>query len=536
MRVSVYAVAVAALAGCTVTQNPGQDVDSGGLEGEAGGSIDAAGSDGAAGPDGLAGEDASAGMNDSPSGTGADGTAASDLDGSDAALAEGAPGEAGGGADAGMASDAEQADATTTETTIGPFCGCPSGTTFDGRSCNPSDGCGAQTTPCSLPNATATCQAGACAVFQCAADYGDCNAQAADGCETSLRTSNADCGACGQACTGGATCIDGVCSVGCAPPLTSCSGTCADLVTSTAHCGGCSTGCASAYDQTATCVNGMCVYSAMTCPPGQTSCNGDCVDTTRDPSNCGGCYTSCYANGLVGVCTNGQCSPCPSGLVTCPNPAGLPFPCVDTRRSIANCGACGAGCSANQTCSMGTCVPLTSAAFVTGIAVDDMAVDDTSIYFVSSGAGTVSVLPKTGGTAPRTLATGEAKPVHIALDAQYVYYSANLGGAIKRVPKNGATPAAVVVPTTQPTELVVDSQRVYWVSGTTLSAAPSSGGGHSRANGSDTVRVKSRNPPETSPSTPRTLARKLAGSSPPASATASPQSERIRHQSRIEPS
>ena len=66
--------------------------------------------------------------------------------------------------------------------------------------------------------------------------------------------------------------------------------------------------------------------------------------------------------------------------------------------------------------------------------------------------------------------------------------------------------------------------------------APSSGGGQSRASGSETVRVNSRKPPETRPSTPSTRARREEGRLWPKAATVAPQSESMKHHSTIEPS
>ena len=66
--------------------------------------------------------------------------------------------------------------------------------------------------------------------------------------------------------------------------------------------------------------------------------------------------------------------------------------------------------------------------------------------------------------------------------------------------------------------------------------APCSGGGQSRANGSETVRVKSRNPPETRPSTPSTRARSEEGKFRPKRRRVAPHSESMKHHSTIEPS
>lgn len=65
-------------------------------------------------------------------------------------------------------------------------------------------------TACALPEAVAACQTGACAVVSCTTGRGNCNATAADGCETPLNT-QLHCGACGHACGAGTTCQTGRC-------------------------------------------------------------------------------------------------------------------------------------------------------------------------------------------------------------------------------------------------------------------------------------------------------------------------------------
>ena len=84
----------------------------------------------------------------------------------------------------------------------------------------PSDGCNVDTlndpahcgscAACSLPQATAGCSGGACTVASCAANYGNCDGVASNGCETNLQTSAFNCSACGHSCLGG-TCMGGVC-------------------------------------------------------------------------------------------------------------------------------------------------------------------------------------------------------------------------------------------------------------------------------------------------------------------------------------
>jgi hypothetical protein len=77
--------------------------------------------------------------------------------------------------------------------------------------------CGACGRMCGLVNATAGCAASACTVAACDTGYGDCDANAANGCEVDVRSSVAHCGTCGSACTyanAAGVCRNGTCSMG----------------------------------------------------------------------------------------------------------------------------------------------------------------------------------------------------------------------------------------------------------------------------------------------------------------------------------
>lgn len=97
-----------------------------------------------------------------------------------------------------------------------------------------------------------------------------------------LQNDNTNCGTCGNACTGGNTCQDGVCKSPCSSGETLCSGVCKNLQTDSSNCGTCGTACPSGQ----TCQSGSCAASFTqlsagkqhTCakfPNGSVKCWGD---------------------------------------------------------------------------------------------------------------------------------------------------------------------------------------------------------------------------------------------------------------------
>ena len=75
---------------------------------------------------------------------------------------------------------------------------------------SPTD-CGACGVTCSTTNGVSGCAGGACTVASCDAGYADCDADVTNGCEVELTTDSANCGMCGNACTGTDLCIAGTC-------------------------------------------------------------------------------------------------------------------------------------------------------------------------------------------------------------------------------------------------------------------------------------------------------------------------------------
>ncbi|MFO0604471.1 MAG: hypothetical protein U0324_14920 [Polyangiales bacterium] len=223
----------------------------------------------------------------------------------------------------------------------------------------------------SPPRGQAVCADGACAIASCFGGYADCDGDVANGCEADLERSTASCGACGRACVvphGAASCTVGVCGVAaCDAGFADCDGNPAngcetDLGASPANCGACGRAC-SIRNGAAGCAGGACAVAE--CNPGFADCDGNpangCeANLQADEGHCGGCGRACALPGGVNACVRGACAvtSCAAGLGDCDGNAGNGCEvALDT--SLLHCGACGHACPApaNGTarCAGGAC-------------------------------------------------------------------------------------------------------------------------------------------------------------------------------------
>jgi len=182
--------------------------------------------------------------------------------------------------------------------------------------------CGVCNNVCSEPNATAACVGGSCAVGACNPGFADCNSQPVDGCEVSVGSDPNNCGTCGRVCNlpnATASCLSGGCAIAaCNPGWADCNGLASDgcevnVLTSPNNCGVCGRVC-NTPNGTPACNTGNCAVGS--CNPGYANCNGvvsdGCeVNTATDLGNCGvcgnNCTATCSANVTATACTAGAC-------------------------------------------------------------------------------------------------------------------------------------------------------------------------------------------------------------------------------------
>jgi hypothetical protein len=181
-----------------------------------------------------------------------------------------------------------------------------------------------------------------------------------------LQTDTAHCGACGNSCTSGQSCQNGRCSSGTAVPTasakipatlvvdlgcsgreTACGNSCVDLLSDKKNCGVCGRTCGAQE----ICLGARC---GPACTGDKTLCGDTCTDLDTDMNNCGTCGTECETflpNAKGSLCMGGECvlSGCKTDYGDCDKT--LANGCeIYLRTNAANCGSCGTKCATGKVC------------------------------------------------------------------------------------------------------------------------------------------------------------------------------------------
>ncbi len=253
--------------------------------------------------------------------------------------------------------------------------GGTTGCTGNNKLCNgacvatndPKFGCGPTACdPCTLPNATTQCVSDKCALQTCTGGYDSCDANAANGCEQKLDTTD-HCGACSRKCntlnSTAATCAASACSHTCQSGFGDCSkpttgpdnGCETNLATAKAHCGTCENNCGSQGASGGfACKNSVCGCSEnsqclTTGGLSNSSCNTGSGLCVCDGSTCNvGEACGKKSGNTVCLCNGGDA--CTAGQSCCPG-AG----CVDTQTDAKHCGGCNIACPTGKSCKTGAC-------------------------------------------------------------------------------------------------------------------------------------------------------------------------------------
>ena len=245
--------------------------------------------------------------------------------------------------------------------------------------------CGACGMSCKTPHAQSTCTAGKCGGGKCDPGWGDCNGNAADGCEANLHVDATNCGKCGAKCAfanGVAACADHCYIAACQFGYDDCNGDDSDgcettVLSDKKNCGACGNACAAAPNATVACTNAFCGVTG--CNPGFLDCdakgaNGCEINGSIDANNCGKCGVVCPQGQICkgGGCTCPMCNipnasakcinnmcvfdACNPGFADCDNNTANGCE-VDLNNDGKNCSACGMTCPMNAAnCSAGKCV------------------------------------------------------------------------------------------------------------------------------------------------------------------------------------
>ncbi len=240
-----------------------------------------------------------------------------------------------------------------------------------------------------------------------------------------------------------------------------------------------------------------------------TQCGGDtCVDLTSDPHNCGGCGLLCS------TCKDAHCAQmlttvqdivaslvvqgdnlywvnASAGTIgTIPSSGGAAGTVPTTVRAQYHLAANPTNLSWWDAYDGIWTAPLTGgdairvATIATNFSVTAMTMDDGNVYWaddvptVGTNSGAIMAAPLGGQS--KSLASNQASPAGIAVDAANIYWTDRAtgqnDGAVMQLAFGTNAPMAIAGGQTDPVGIAVDSHDVYWVSGTGVFKVPIGGG------------------------------------------------------------
>jgi hypothetical protein len=310
------------------------------------------------------------------------------------------------------------------------------------------------------PGCSATAFATACDGKQCGGlACGACD-DTVDVCDGPTSTCVSQCSvarACGGATITNAQGYRQVCND--TPSSTSCGGACKDLRSDDAHCGACANACDLASE--AKCIDGICGG----CPAGRVACGNACVDTAVDINNCGACSRICTAGaGEIAMCVDGICRTAENFVTT-----SEPIPAMVQSAGTIFWLETNPGEVKKLSSSGGA--PITLAAEGSPGA---LAVDATTVFWINlsgqpfAGAEPFRNVPIGGGTptggTPFTANFGSVSGM--AVSSSYIYLCTQ--GVARRAPKPGGLLQLVysIGGGACSGGIALDTNYVYWAAGT----------------------------------------------------------------------
>lgn len=230
-----------------------------------------------------------------------------------------------------------------------------------------------------------TCENGACGYTQCKIDFGDCDNDPSNGCETSLvlaTSCGSDCGnlrdctqevlnAEGTYCDGNSRQCN---YVKCKPWASECDGIrengCDDILHKPEHCGACGRVCTAPNTRSDAleCANGICVIPDGACEGDFRDCDGlyfnGCETMVKGENifHCGACGVACPipTNTFVS-CVEGTCrSDCLPGWFNCDTTS---MNCETGGGTMWNCLHCNNECTSGESCTADGCTDETCSQF-----------------------------------------------------------------------------------------------------------------------------------------------------------------------------